>query len=540
MMRLPTKIDVLVVGFGPVGATVASLLGGQGVSTLVIDRSPELLTQPRAIALDNEALRVLQLAGLTEDAIATVAIPRVRMHSPHGGEFACVDTSGSLDGHPKLVTFFQPELERALRARVATLAPVSTALGVELTALEERGDKVLATLRHADGHTHSLEAAYVVGADGASSRVRQHLGLDFEGRTYAEDWLIIDALNVPRPIDHVEFLCDPRRPTAHMVAPGGRERWEFMLRPGESRESILTDDSIQRLLSRWGRPEEMVIERKAVYRFHARAAESFRRGHVFLAGDAAHITPPFVGQGLVSGLRDAANLSWKLAWVLKRWAAPSILDSYDTERRPHSQAMIDFARRMGRLVMPENAVTATALHGLVRLSQLVPPLKASLHGKGLKPEHRYARGLFVAGHTPTKLIRGALLPQGWLRDAQGTTRLSDDVFGPSLTLVGFGLDAGAQLDEATRSAFTARGGRVVQLLHRGQRLHRATHGDCWEDLNTALIPDAAPFGWAALVRPDRTVLHDGPVSEVKRLVHEALALIGTPPTADVATPSLHA
>ncbi|MBZ4415508.1 bifunctional 3-(3-hydroxy-phenyl)propionate/3-hydroxycinnamic acid hydroxylase [Myxococcus sp. RHSTA-1-4] len=534
MMSLPSKVDVLVVGFGPVGAAAASLLGGHGVRALVIDRSPELLTHPRAIALDNEALRILQLCGLPEGAFPTLAIPYVRMHSPYCGEFARINTGGSIDGHPKLVTFFQPDLERALRAKVSSHAPVDTALGVELTGLAEREGAVFATLKHADGSTATVEAAYVIGADGAGSAVRRLIGLDFQGHTYAEDWLIVDAKHVPRPIDHVEFLCHPRRPTPHMVAPGGRERWEFMLRPGESREEAASDDGVLRLLSRWGRPEEMEIERKAVYRFHARTADAFHRGRVFLAGDAAHITPPFVGQGLVAGLRDAANLCWKLAWVLRHGASPSILDSYDTERRPHARKMIALAQWMGRLVMPGNAATAVMTHGLMRLLRLVPPLRARLEELGLKPRHRFTRGLFVRGRTRSRLVRGDVLPQGWLRGDDGSVRLSDDVFGPSLTLLGFGPDAGARLDAAVRAAFTAAGGRVVQLRHRGQRLHRADHGDSWEDLHGALTPGAAPFGWAAIVRPDRTVLHDGPVSEVNRLVRETLRLLGTPRAAEAA------
>ncbi|MCY1017066.1 bifunctional 3-(3-hydroxy-phenyl)propionate/3-hydroxycinnamic acid hydroxylase [Pyxidicoccus sp. MSG2] len=528
MVSLPAKVEVLVVGFGPVGAAAASLLGGHGVRTLVVDRSRELLMHPRAIALDNEALRILQLCGLPEDAFPTLAIPYVRMHSPYCGEFARINTGGAINGHPKLVTFFQPELEQALRAKVASHPTVDTALGVELTELEERGGAVVATLKHADGSTAEVEAAYVVGADGAGSAVRRLIGLDFEGRTYAEDWLIVDARHVPRPIDHVEFLCHPRRPTPHMVAPGGRERWEFMLRPGESREEVTSDEGVLRLLSRWGRPEELHIERRAVYRFHARTADAFRRGRVFLAGDAAHVTPPFVGQGLVAGLRDAANLCWKLAWVLRYGAAPSILDSYDAERRPHARRMIALAQRMGRLVMPGNAAMAMLTHGLMRLLRLVPPVRTWLEELGVKPRQHFERGLFVRGRSRSRLRRGGMLPQGWLRGDDGSVRLSDDVLGPSLTLLGFGPDAGGQLDAAARAAFTAAGGRVVQLRHRGQRLHRAAHGDSWEDLHEALTPGAAPFGWAAIVRPDRTVLTDGPVSEVNRLVREALLLLGAP------------
>ena len=156
--------------------------------------------------------------------------------------------------------------------------------------------------------------AILVGADGANSLVRRLLGLDFEGRTFPQDWLIVDALDVPNPVDHCEFICDPRRPTPHMVAPGGRQRWEFMLKPGERPEEMERPESVRRLLAPWCDVDQIRVERTAVYRFQAREARSFSEGRCFLAGDAAHVTPPFAGQGLVAGLRDVANLRWKLAW----------------------------------------------------------------------------------------------------------------------------------------------------------------------------------------------------------------------------------
>ncbi|MCS6474488.1 FAD-dependent monooxygenase, partial [Burkholderia thailandensis] len=181
----------------------------------------------------------------------------------------------------------------------------------------------------------------------------------------------------------------------HMTAPGGRERWEFMLRSSETRDEMESDVRIRELLAPWGGIDDMVIERKAVYRFHARTVDAFGNGRVFLAGDAAHITPPCVGQGLVAGLRDAANLSWKLAWVVKGHAAPRILDSYDQERRPHVKAMIGIAKLMGRLVMPRNAGVAMFTHGLMRLSRVVPPLKNHFDELGSKPKNAFRKGLFV-------------------------------------------------------------------------------------------------------------------------------------------------
>lgn len=518
--------EVLVVGFGPVGAAVANLLGRYGVRTLVVDKSQEIFMAPRAIALDNEALRILQLAGLDDRDFDKVAIPYVRMRSPYLGEFGRVNSLGSIDGHPKLVTFYQPDLERALRRRLQLYPEVKTLLGVTLKGFEQDAGAVTATLEYADGRAATVKAKYLVGADGAGSLVRQLIGQEFEGETYAEDWLIVDAQRVPHPIDHVEFICDHRRPTPHMCAPGARERWEFMLRKGETRQEVEDDARIRELLAPWGSPGEMHIERKAVYRFHARAVNAFSKGKVFLAGDAAHVTPPFVGQGLVAGLRDAANLCWKLAWVVHGQASPRILDTYDRERRPHAKAMINLAKFMGKLVMPRNAIVALLTHGVMRLTRLIPSLRAHFEELGIKPKNVFRRGLFVRGRSGSKLVRGGLLPQGLVRGAAGPIVLSDEALGGSLALVGFGQDPAAVLDDETRRAFAAAGGETLHVTHCGQRLHLSEGS--WEDLQGVFLPGAVPLGWAAVVRPDRTILHDGPIEEASRLVRESLAILETP------------
>ncbi|MGF6901554.1 3-(3-hydroxy-phenyl)propionate hydroxylase [Paraburkholderia sp. GAS348] len=528
--KFPPAVDVLLVGYGPVGATIANLLARQGVSVMVVDRSTEIFMAPRAIALDNEALRILQLAGVAESEFETIAIPYVHMRSPMLGLFGRVNSLGSLDGHPKLVTFYQPDLERCLRARLERYDCAHVALGVELKSYTEDRDHVLASLDIGQGRIRVVRARYLVGADGASSLVRQLIGQEFKGKTFGEDWLIVDARHVPRPIDHIEFICDHRRPIPHMVAPGGRERWEFMLRPGERREDMESEARIRELLSPWGNVEDMIIERKAVYRFHARAVDAFSKGRVFLAGDAAHITPPFVGQGLVAGLRDAANLCWKLAWVVKGRADPRILDTYDQERRPHAKAMINLAKFMAKLVMPRSGVVALLTHGLMRLSRLVPRLRVQFEELQIKPKNAFRDGLFVKGRSSTKLVRGAVIAQGWVRGSDGSTRLSDDVLGQGLTLIGFGVDAAAALEHVTAATFARAGGRVVQIAHRGQRLHLAPR-DSWEDLEGVFLPGLVPAGWAAVVRPDKTIVHDGPATEANRIVRESLALLGSPVSA---------
>lgn len=523
MGTLPQEVDVLVVGLGPVGATIGCLLGRYGVSTLIVDKSTEIWMAPRAIALDNEALRILQMAGLASDAFEKLIIPKVRMVCPYLGEFACFDSSGTTDGHPRLVTFYQPDLERALRAKLPQFANVEVAGAVTLVSFEETGGRVVATLRDRSGSLSRVSAQFVIGADGASSTVRQLLGGAFDGETYAEDWLIVDARNARGPIDHVEFLCDHRRPVAHMPAPGGRERWEFMLRPGETREHMESAETLRALLAPWGGPEQLEIERKAVYRFHARVAQHFQKGRVFLAGDAAHVTPPFAGQGLVAGLRDAANLCWKLAAVVKHEAKLAILATYDQERRPHAKEMIALAQDLGRIIMPGNTLMALLLHGSIRQARALPPVRQLLDEMRMKPQNRFSRGLFTSTTKESLLLHGAWLPQSWLRAKDGAAQLSDDVLGPQLACIGFGFDPESRLDEATRTAFQRYGGCFMQLGARSGEV--PARANAFHVPDDASLARAAESGWVAVIRPDRTVLHDGPAKRTARVVREALALL---------------
>lgn len=521
----PTAVDVLVVGNGPVGATIAALLGRYGVKTLVLDKTDEVVLMPRAIALDNEALRILQLAGLSEDAFEKIVIPEVRMHSPVLGQFGRANTAGCIDGHPKLVTFYQPDLEHAMRSQVSRLKSVTSLGGFELENLIEESDCVVASVRDQNGHMHSVRAQYLVGADGASSKVRALIGQEFEGQTYAEDWLIVDVKNRHKSaIDHIEFICDPRRPTPHMPAPGGRERWEFMLQPGESREELESSESIARLIAPWINPRELEIERKAVYRFHARCCNKFSKGRIFLAGDAAHVTPPFVGQGLVAGLRDGANLAWKLAWVLRGYAAPSVLDTYDVERRPHAQAMINLAKLMGRLVMPRNKIAAFFIHGLMRMLALTPATRRYFEQLDIKPKNIFKHGLFVQHRRGDKLVRGSLFPQAWVRNMQKQIKLSDDALGDNLTLVGFGVDPLSLLTTAQIVSWEKMGGHFLEIRTRGQR----SGGSCdfIEDLNHDILPLAAK-GTLVAVRPDRIIMHHAPGAEAASLLRDCRGLLAS-------------
>jgi 3-(3-hydroxy-phenyl)propionate hydroxylase len=263
-----------------------------------------------------------------------------------------------------------------------------------------------------------------------------------------------------------------------------------MLRPGESRDVMERDDTIRRLLAPWARADALEIERKAVYRFHARSCTHYRRGRVFLAGDAAHVTPPFTGQGLVGGLRDAANLAWKLAWVVYGRADARILDSYDQERRPHARRMIALATVMGRAIMPRSRIAAVLIHGAMKVARRLPIAHRYLEELGLKPAPRFT---LCVGR------RRGVLPQRRVRNPDGALVRSDDVIGPGLALVS---DVALCLAPDTRRRWRALGG--TSLRQRNVLARR---------------------GWCAIVRPDRAILHEGPASDADRIVREAIALL---------------
>ena len=344
-----------------------------------------------------------------------------------------------------------------------------------------------------------------------------------EGETYAEDWLIVDARERQnKAIDHVEFICNPKRPTPHMPAPGGRERWEFMLQPGETLEEMESPEKLAELLAPWIHPKDLVIERKAIYRFHARCCEQFQKGRAFLVGDAAHITPPFVGQGLVAGLRDAANLGWKLAWVLRGHASPRLLESYDQERRPHAKKMIELAKLMGHLVMPRGRATAVAVHGAMRVAGLVSPVRQQLEELKIKPPNRFDKGVFASEQKQhEKLKLGGPIAQDVVRQGERIC-LSDEVLGDQFTLVGFGVDPCIQLNDRAIERWQSISGQFLQIGMRGQKT--ATDTTFAEDLSDNLVP-GLPLGWVAVVRPDRVLMHAGPAEQGTKIVNECLSLL---------------
>lgn len=343
--------DVTVVGGGPVGVVTALLLRQRGFDVTVLERSNQVYDLPRAITMDDEIQRIFQGLGLDGDIAAiTTPVP--------GAEFVTVDGQrivghefppGHLSplGHPMGALFYQPELERLLR-RTALDRGVALRLGVEVSSVLQTADSTTALT-----DAGPVEADWVVAADGASSPIRKGLGIAFQDQGFDQDWLVMD-LRLTRPVGTlpalVQQICDPQRPTTFVTGHGDYRRWEFQLQAGETREAMLEPDRIWELLARWITPDDAVLIRAVVYRFHATVAERMRDRRIFLAGDAAHQMPPFLGQGMGSGLRDGANLAWKLQMVDDKRARHELLDTYDQERRPHAQALVGHAVDTGRLI----------------------------------------------------------------------------------------------------------------------------------------------------------------------------------------------
>ena len=346
--------DVLIAGGGPTGVTLAILLAQRGVKVIVAEKTAEIYPMPRAAHLDHECIRILQEAGVADAVMATSRrVPRYDFLNAKGSVLLRFEGSDQIGqgGWPVANMIHQPSVEAALRRALSSCAEASLKSRWELTSFADEGDGVTAILATPDGE-RTIRARYLVGADGARSPVREASGIAFEDLNFEEPWLVVDVLvdDYTRLPDANLQICNPERPTTCVLMGQGRHRWEFMIKPGETAEQVSDDGFIEKLLEPWNVKGAVRVERKAVYTFRARIAEKWRHGRILLAGDAAHQTPPFAGQGMCSGLRDAANLAWKLAAVVKDDARDTLLDTYQPEREPNLRATIDMAIMMGRMV----------------------------------------------------------------------------------------------------------------------------------------------------------------------------------------------
>ena len=397
--RAPLReVEVAVVGAGPVGLMVANLLGIAGVQVAVLEANEGLLGLPRAIAYDAETLRLFSQIGLLNDIKpGLIQNPHVRHLNARGRVLMQADppVCGPY-GHSSLGTFYQPEFERVLLSGLARFDNVRVLFGHTVTNLLQSRDEAVLSIATRQGAS-TLRAKFVVGCDGGTSRVRDLLGARLIGSTYTQRWLVVDAIVKGHDVKQISFYCDPSRPRVELPAVGDRVRWEFMQLPGETEEELKNDGQIMALIGDNTRYREVRIERKAVYTFHARVADRWRNNRGFLAGDAAHLMPPFAGQGMNGGMKDAVNLAWKLASVLKGLAAETILDSYEARTRAggaQDGRGVAPARRRDHADQPR------------RRSAARRDLRLPEHVARLPQLHRPGRRGAAAGDRPQRVDRG--------------------------------------------------------------------------------------------------------------------------------------
>jgi 3-(3-hydroxy-phenyl)propionate hydroxylase len=409
-----TDYDVIICGLGPVGQLLALLLGDRGVRTLALDRDPEPYLLPRAAVIDDEILRIFQAVGLDEAVLADAQIqPGASIITAAGRPVEIFRSHTGRLGHPPLVSINQPAMERTMLAALAHRPSVDVRRGLTLEALDRRAEHVDAFVRPTDGgRSERISARWLVGCDGAASAVRTRLEIPLEGRTNPQRWIVVDAL-VDRPlrkVPHPHFVGDAKRPMVTLPMSPGRHRWEWMLHPGEDAAPHLEPAAVRRAVDAWLGGESAQIERAVVYSFHTRMAARWRRGRVLLAGDAAHLMPPFAGQGFSSGARDAGNLAWKLADVLAG-APEALLDSYERERRPHVAAMQRVARVIGAFVQatrPRGVLVRDAYLNAIDGTRL-----QRLLAENVKPLPTYGDGAFATRPARLAMRRtvGSLFPQ---------------------------------------------------------------------------------------------------------------------------------
>ena len=460
------QYDVVIVGYGPVGQLAAIMLGRRGYRVGVYERWSELYPLPRAVVYDDEIARVLAQEGLLEDvgAISASVPDHYEWRNRSGDALLKIDWSVvGPAGRPVATFFSQPELQAVLDRHARATPGVEVHTGWEMEAVEDAGDVAAVTVRRGkqgapgswvgSDETRTVRCQYVLGADGANSSVRRQMGVPLEDLGFQFDWLIVDVLpQVQEEWSPMNWqLCDPARPTTIVSGGPGRRRWEFMRLPGETVAELNTPETAWRLMGAWGRtPENSVLERHAVYTFEAKWATQWRRGRLLLAGDAAHLMPPFAGQGMCAGLRDVANLVWKLDLVLSGRSDDHLLDTYGVERSAHVQHFIHMSVALGRVicVLDDEAAAerdARMIAGGADPSRVLPA----------GPPPRLGPGVLGADDAS-----GLAMVQG--RVARGNeVGLLDELVAPGLQLITTSAEAAASINGTRGARFADLGGAVL-------------------------------------------------------------------------------
>ncbi|MEO8806385.1 MAG: bifunctional 3-(3-hydroxy-phenyl)propionate/3-hydroxycinnamic acid hydroxylase [Burkholderiaceae bacterium] len=506
------RTSVVIVGGGPNGIAVANLLGAYGIDTIVIEREKQILEYPRAVGMDDEALRMFQTVGLADSLVQNMIqnVP-MRMYRADGKCFAHIRPATREFGWWRRNIFMQQLAEKTLREGLARYPKVELRLGEEVVAVSQAGRAVTLQVRDTKGEVYALDADYCVAADGGRSPMREMLGIKLLGKTHPIKWVVVDVRNAAVEAPYTALNCDPRRPNVCIYLPYGFRRWEFLVFPHEDAQAIAEPESVRRLLAPYvADPDKVEIVRSRAYTHHSRIAEKFVVGRVALVGDAAHLTPPWIGQGLNAGLRDVGNIAWKLAGIVRGQLQPSVLDSYEQERHQHSKAMIDLADTFGAMLMPTSRVKAWLRDSFFTGVRLLPGIRDYVLQMRFKPMPTYLNGVLV--REPGTDAVGKMLIQPDVEDASGQRRKLDDVLGPWFALLGWQTDPQAGLSAEDGAFWHALGARFVQVQRArsgdrpGARLLAANGTECVEDVDNHLADwFAANPGQVVVLRPDRYI-----------------------------------
>ncbi len=515
------ETDVLIVGAGPTGLLLANLLGTMGVPTTIVERNADTVHEPRGVSLDDESMRALQAVGLSDE------VGKITVHGygsiykgPTGKVFATVKPSVKEYGFDKRNAFQQPVLEGLLRKSFERHKNLMPFFSTELTGFEQSANRVTATIQSPNDGTRQISARYMVACDGARSQVRKSLGIEMKGSTFAEPWLIVDLKTTRNRCFHTEVFCDPARPCITLPGPDGIRRYEFKLQEGEDPESAEEEGFVRKLLSDFGPDAKEAFRRVQVYTFHARIAECWRQGRTFLAGDAAHLTPPFAGQGMNSGLRDAHNLAWKLAEAIHFDDADALLDSYEKERSPHAWSMIMLALRLGQVMMPTSRIQGAMVRGAFNLLGLYPPARDYFSQMRFKPKPRFKDGLiWPDSRDAKKTLVGQMISQPVMETVDRDHVLLDDILPDRPVVLVYAQRPDELITKVSCQKIQAQGATVIGVTPEGTNPARA-HFPIARDQSRffAQRPYIDYLGYALLLRRDRYIAASKPVGDVLDLL----------------------
>lgn len=458
--------QVAIAGAGPVGLTIANYLGQMGVSVVLIEKLESLIDYPRAIGIDDEALRAMQAVGLVDNVLPhTTPCHAMRFLTPKGRCFADIQPMTDEFGWSRRNAFIQPQVDAVLYDGLSRFPHVRCLFSREVEAFSQNSDGVTLNVKGSDGERETVRADWLVACDGGASFIRRALNIPFEGKTAPNQWIVIDIANDPLATPHVYLCCDPVRPYVSAALPHGVRRFEFMVMPGETEAQLSEPRKMRQLLSKvLPDPDNVELIRQRVYTHNARIAERFRVDRVLLAGDAAHIMPVWQGQGYNSGMRDAFNLAWKLALVVNGKAGEALLDSYQQERRDHAKAMIDLSVTAGNVLAPPKRWHGAVRDGVSWLLNYLPPVKRYFLEMRFKPMPQYRDGALLAeGESKTSPV-GKMFIQPKVTLENGQVTLLDEVIGARFAIIAWGCNPQWGLNDEQIARWRAVGVRFIQVV----------------------------------------------------------------------------